>query len=67
MGPSTVPHIQESDALVTCKLIFRITVSLFQYTHYEMKCLPGFLFFVINLTFVKNQSRDDTGICYILH
>jgi len=34
--PSMRPYIQESDVLVTCRLKFGITVSLFEYSHCEM-------------------------------
>jgi hypothetical protein len=47
--PSTQPHIQESDPLLTCRINFRITVSLLENTHFELKCLSDFLYCIIYL------------------
>jgi len=49
MDPSTKPHILESDALLTFRLIFLFTLSLFENAHYEMQCLPDSLYRVIYL------------------
>jgi hypothetical protein len=35
MDPSTKPHIQESEALVKCRLKFLFTISLFENTNYD--------------------------------
>jgi hypothetical protein len=44
MCPSTVKHIKKSETLVTSRLNFSDYYFIFKKTHYEMKCLTGFLY-----------------------
>jgi len=50
MDPSMQTHIQEQDVPVN----FCFPISFFENTHYNVKCLPGFLRCVIYLV----QSSD---------
>jgi hypothetical protein len=47
--PSMLPHIQDLDALMMCRLYFDVTISLSKNTHCKIKCLAAFLDHVINL------------------
>jgi len=43
MNPSTQPHIREWDVLVTCRQNFRIFISHFYNSHYEIYCATSSL------------------------
>ena len=69
MNPSMQPHIQEQDVPMTCRLNFCIPISFFENTHYKVKCLPGFLCYVIYLVHpvsiaLYDYSQVFTTVCF---